>query len=70
MQKLTTFLWFNDQAEEAANFYVSIFKNSRVNNVHRSGEGAKGTALTVSFEGRYPVKRPGIYETVDFTARD
>jgi len=50
MQKITPFLWFNNQAEEAANFYVSIFKNSRVNNIHRSGDAGKGTALTISFE--------------------
>lgn len=32
MQKITPFLWFDNQAEEAANFYVSIFKNSRITN--------------------------------------
>jgi predicted 3-demethylubiquinone-9 3-methyltransferase (glyoxalase superfamily) len=37
MQKITTFLWFNGQAEEAANFYVSLFKNSRIVNVARYG---------------------------------
>lgn len=52
MQKITTFLWFDNQAEEAANFYVSIFKNSSVNQVARYGEagpGPKGTAMTVNF---------------------
>ena len=34
MQKITPFLWFNDNAEEAMNFYVSIFKNSKILNVH------------------------------------
>jgi predicted 3-demethylubiquinone-9 3-methyltransferase (glyoxalase superfamily) len=53
MQKITTFLWFDHQAEEAANFYSSIFKNSKVLNVSRYGEagpGPKGSAMTVSFQ--------------------
>jgi len=53
MQKITPFLWFDDQAEEAANFYVSIFKNSKVGRVTRYGEagpGPKGTAMSVTFE--------------------
>ncbi|ESS73119.1 3-demethylubiquinone-9 3-methyltransferase [Methyloglobulus morosus KoM1] len=53
MQKITPFLWFDNQAEEAMNFYVSIFKNSRVLGVNRYGEGApmpKGTVMTASFE--------------------
>ncbi len=57
MQKITPNLWFDDQAEEAANFYVSIFKNSKIGNISRYGkEGAKvsgrpeGSAMTVSFE--------------------
>jgi predicted 3-demethylubiquinone-9 3-methyltransferase (glyoxalase superfamily) len=53
MQKITTFLWFDRNAEEAAAFYVSIFKNSRITNVSRYGDGAlfpKGTVMTVSFE--------------------
>jgi predicted 3-demethylubiquinone-9 3-methyltransferase (glyoxalase superfamily) len=37
MQKVTPFLWFNDNAQEAINFYVSIFKNSRIVSVNRSG---------------------------------
>ena len=52
MQTISPFLWFNDQAEEAANLYVSIFKNSRIVNVSRYGEGAPapaGTAMGVSF---------------------
>jgi predicted 3-demethylubiquinone-9 3-methyltransferase (glyoxalase superfamily) len=40
MQKITPFLWFNEQAEEAANYYVSIFKNSRIVNVARYGAAA------------------------------
>jgi predicted 3-demethylubiquinone-9 3-methyltransferase (glyoxalase superfamily) len=53
MQKITPFLWFDDKAEEAANFYVSIFKNSRVGRVTRHGEGApgpKGKVMSVTFE--------------------
>lgn len=48
MQKITPFLWFDSQAEEAANFYVSIFKNSKILGVNRAGEA--GPAITVSFE--------------------
>ncbi len=53
MQKITPFLWFDNQAEEAANFYVSVFKNSKVLSVVRYGEtgpGPKGTVMTVEFE--------------------
>lgn len=53
MQKITTFLWFNDQAEEAMKFYVSIFKNSRVVDVSRYSEGSPGPAgkvMTATFE--------------------
>jgi predicted 3-demethylubiquinone-9 3-methyltransferase (glyoxalase superfamily) len=46
MQKITTFLWFDNQAEEAMNHYVSIFRNSKILNVHRRD----GTVLTVAFE--------------------
>ena len=52
MQKITPFLWFNNQAEEAARFYVSVFKNSKINAITHYGEGApvtKGTVMTVSF---------------------
>jgi len=56
MQKITPFLWFNDKAEEAANFYVSIFKNSKIDGIARYGEeGAQasgrpaGTVMTVKF---------------------
>ncbi len=57
MQKITPFLWFDDKAEEAANFYVSVFKNSRVGDITRYGDdGAKasgrpkGTVMTVAFQ--------------------
>jgi predicted 3-demethylubiquinone-9 3-methyltransferase (glyoxalase superfamily) len=53
MQKITPFLWFNDKAEEAMNYYVSIFKNSKVLSVTRYGEagpGPKGTVMTASFQ--------------------
>jgi predicted 3-demethylubiquinone-9 3-methyltransferase (glyoxalase superfamily) len=56
MQKITTFLWFDDKAEEAAKFYTSLFKNSRIDGVTRyDDEGSKaagrpkGTVMTVSF---------------------
>ena len=47
MSKITPFLWFDTQAEEAMNFYVSLFKNSKVNNISR---GPEGNAFMVSFE--------------------
>jgi predicted 3-demethylubiquinone-9 3-methyltransferase (glyoxalase superfamily) len=52
MQKITPFLWFNDNAEEAMNFYVSIFKNSKVGSVSRYGEagpGPKGSVMSATF---------------------
>jgi len=52
MQKITTFLTFNNQAEEAVNFYVSVFKNSKVLSMNRYGEGApfpKGTVMSATF---------------------
>jgi predicted 3-demethylubiquinone-9 3-methyltransferase (glyoxalase superfamily) len=52
-QKITPFLWFESQAEEAANFYVSVFKNSEVLEVNRYGEGGPGepgSVLVVSFK--------------------
>ena len=53
MQKVTPFLWCNDKAEEAMNFYVSIFKNSKVVSVTPYGEGGpgpKGTVMTAAFQ--------------------
>jgi len=62
MQQITTFLWFDDQAEEAAEFYISVFQarreahggggDSKILDVSRYGEagpGAPGTAMTVRF---------------------
>lgn len=53
MQKITPFLWFDDKAEEAASFYISIFKNSKMGRITRYGEagpGPKGTAMSVTFQ--------------------
>ena len=53
MQKITPFLWFDNQAEEAAKFYVSILKNSKIVTVARYGDagpGPKGGVMTVVFE--------------------
>ena len=57
MQKITPCLWFDDKAEEAATFYVSIFKNSKLLHVTRYGEAGskvsgrpKGSVMTVTFE--------------------
>src|SRR5580658_2937828 len=53
MPRITPFLWFDDQAEEAAEFYVSIFKNSKILDVSRYSEGGRGPAgkaMVVAFE--------------------
>lgn len=57
MQKITPFLWFDDRAEEAASFYTSIFKNSKIVNIARYGDAGaqvtgrpKGTVMTVAFQ--------------------
>ncbi len=53
MQKIVTFLWFDDQAEEAANFYVSIIPDSRILGVSRYGDAGprpKGTVMVVKLE--------------------
>ena len=56
-QRITPFLWFDDQAEEAVGFYVSIFQNSRIKGVYRYTDEAakvagrpKGSVMTVAFE--------------------
>jgi predicted 3-demethylubiquinone-9 3-methyltransferase (glyoxalase superfamily) len=61
MQKITPFLWFDNQAEEAVEFYLSVFKNAKKGHVMRCGDGGpgpRGSVLTVSFE----------LEGVEFTA--
>jgi predicted 3-demethylubiquinone-9 3-methyltransferase (glyoxalase superfamily) len=53
MQKITPFLWFDNNAEEAAQFYTSVFKNSRILSVSRYGDagpGPKGSVMVVSFQ--------------------
>jgi predicted 3-demethylubiquinone-9 3-methyltransferase (glyoxalase superfamily) len=57
MQKITPFLWFDNKAEEAAKFYVSIFKNSKIGSITHYGEAGakvsgkpKGTAMVVTFQ--------------------
>ena len=53
MPSITPFLWFTGQAEEAADFYVSIFKNSKITDVSRYGEagpGPAGSVMTIEFE--------------------
>lgn len=57
MQKITPFLWFDNNAEEAMNFYTSIFKNSKIGQISRYGDagpGPKGTVMVGTFylEGR------------------
>jgi len=53
IQKITPFLWFDSQAEEAAKFYVSIFNDSKITSISHYGEGAPvpaGTVMTVAFQ--------------------
>jgi predicted 3-demethylubiquinone-9 3-methyltransferase (glyoxalase superfamily) len=53
IKSITPFLWFNDQAEDAANYYVSLFPNSKIKQVSRYGDagpGPKGTVMVASFE--------------------
>ena len=57
MQKITPFLWFDDKAEEAANFYVSLFKNSRIGDIARYDEAGakaagrpKGSVMVIEFQ--------------------
>src|SRR3712207_2254099 len=53
IQKITPFLWFHQEAEEAANFYVSLFKDSKILTVSRYGDagpGPKGSAMVVEFQ--------------------
>lgn len=53
MQKIVPFLWFDGKAEEAMNFYTSIFKNSKIKTIHRYGDagpGPQGTVMSGTFE--------------------
>jgi len=57
MQKITPFLWYDDKAEEAANFYVSLFKNSKIGDIARYDEAgakaagrAKGSVMVIEFQ--------------------
>jgi predicted 3-demethylubiquinone-9 3-methyltransferase (glyoxalase superfamily) len=53
MPKISPFLWFDNQAEPAVNFYISVFKNSRITKISRYGDagpGPKGTVMVVEFE--------------------
>ena len=57
MQKITTFLWYDDKAEEAANFYVSLFRNSRIGKISRYSDAGQevhgrpaGSVMVVTFE--------------------
>jgi predicted 3-demethylubiquinone-9 3-methyltransferase (glyoxalase superfamily) len=52
MQKISPFLWFNDKAEEAVNFYIKVFKNAKIKSITRYGDagpGPRGSVMTVSF---------------------
>jgi predicted 3-demethylubiquinone-9 3-methyltransferase (glyoxalase superfamily) len=53
MQKIITFLWYNDNAEEAINFYTSIFKNSHIKSINKygkAGPGPEGSVMSATFE--------------------
>ena len=53
MQKIVTFLWFDNQAEEAVNFYTSLFKNSKIGKISRYGDagpGPKGSVMGITFQ--------------------
>jgi len=53
MQKITPFLWYDGNAEEAAKFYISIFKNSKMGKISRYGDagpGPKGSVMSVTFQ--------------------
>jgi len=52
MQKITPFLWFDGKAEEAMQFYVSIFRNAKVGNVTRAGPGGPVFSVTFALEGQ------------------
>ena len=68
MQKITPFLWFDHQAEEAMNFYVSIFRNSKVLTVNRYGEAGPGPKGFHAITPCLAVKNAGV--VIEFYRRD
>ncbi len=53
MQKIVPFLWFNDNAEDATNYYTTIFKNSKISNIKyygKTGPGVEGSVMSVTFQ--------------------
>jgi 3-demethylubiquinone-9 3-methyltransferase len=58
--RITPFLWFDDQAEEAMKFYTSIFENSKVGSVMRYGEEGPGPKATV-MSATFPARRAGVH---------
>ncbi len=52
MPKITPFLWFDDQAEEAATLYTSLFKNSSITHISRQGEAGKATIVNFTLDGQ------------------
>ena len=60
MQKITPFLWFDGQAEEAMNFYTPIFRNSKIMSIMRYGEAGPGPKGTV-MAGTFQLDGPGVH---------
>ena len=63
MQKITPFLWFDKEAEEAANFYVSVFANSKIVSVSRygaAGPGENGSVMSVTFSSKASRSMPSM----------
>lgn len=58
MKKITPFLWFDNKAEEAANFYTSLFENSEILSVNRHGEAPWRAGL--GDDHRFPARGPGV----------
>ena len=75
MQKITPFLWFDNQAEEAMNFYVSVFENSRVGKISRYGKAGQdvhgkneGSVMAVEFEGGAPADAATVVDLMALAA--
>lgn len=62
MQKIITFLWFNDKAEEATNFYVSVFKNAKLNSVNRMGQMVISTSFEIDGQTFYALNGGPMYQ--------